>query len=63
MNPDNFFNIYGVRIFVLADNDDRFKSIPPNNVGMNGDSMIVRESEWPSLREILIAATKKESKA
>ena len=58
MNYDNTFSIAGIRIFVLPDDDEKFEFIPPNNVGMSMDRMIVRESEWPSLRETLIAATK-----
>lgn len=58
MNHDNMFSIAGIRIFVLPDDDEKFNLIPRNSVGMNGDRMIVRESEWPKLRETLIAATK-----
>jgi len=58
MNKDNLFSIAGIGIIVLPDDDDRFLNIPPNNVGMNLDKMIVRESEWPNLRELLIRTTK-----
>ncbi len=61
MNADNYFTLAGTRIFVLPDNNEKFDNIPLNSVGMNGDRLIVRESEWPALREMLIAATKEKA--
>ncbi len=57
-STDITLSISGISIIVLPDDDDRFLNIPPNNVGMGLDRMIVRESEWPNLRDLLINSTK-----
>lgn len=43
----------GLTIMCLSDDDKRFDNVPAQCVVADGNKLFVRDSEWPTLRDML----------
>ena len=43
----------GLTLVCLPDDDERFNGVPAQSVVASGNKLFVRDSEWPTLREML----------
>lgn len=52
-NQKLFDEFTDLTLVCLPDDDDRFDGVPAQSVVASGNKLFVRESEWPTLREML----------
>lgn len=54
MTDRNVFDEFtGLTLVCLPDDDECFDGVPAQSVVASGDKLFVRDSEWPTLREML----------
>lgn len=46
-------SLFGIDVVVVPDDDARMKDVPPGSAGVQGCRMLIRESQWPAVREAL----------
>lgn len=47
-------DLYSVPVVVVRDSDPRMRDTPPGLVACDGVRLLVRESDWPAVSEVLM---------
>lgn len=48
----------GMNVIVLPDDDERMKDIPDGDIGSDGARFYCRASQWPRLKELILAGAR-----